>query len=155
MGKIVSIVHTPAGIDPRPADHYARVPVEVATLENGRGIANDRKGGRPQRHLNVMAAETLEQLHAEGYRTAPGEMGEQIVVSGIDIAALAAGTQLRLGEVAIIEVVQPRTGCARRQHIQGCTPAHVAGSLGMMARVLNGRTIRVGDAIALSLPPPH
>ena len=61
MCKIVSIVHTPAGIDP-PPDHYARVPLAVATLEAGRGIDSDRKGSRPDRQLNIMALETLERL---------------------------------------------------------------------------------------------
>jgi hypothetical protein len=78
MGKIISIVHTPSGIDPRPPDHYARVPLEAATLEAGRGIVTDRKGSNAERQLNVMALETLEQLRAEGFRTGPGQMGEQI-----------------------------------------------------------------------------
>jgi MOSC domain-containing protein YiiM len=145
MGKIVSIVLTPAGIDPRPPDYYARVPIDEATLAVGRGIVTDRKGSRPQRQLNVMALETLEQLRAEGYRTAPGQMGEQLVVAGIDIDRLAAGTQVQLGDEAVIEVDKPRTGCDRLRHIQGCTPAMVAGRLGVMATVLIGGTIRVGD----------
>ncbi len=147
MGKIVSIVHTPAGIDPRPADHYARVPVEVAILEAGRGIVTDRKGSRPERQLNVMAAETLAQLGAEGYRAAPGQMGEQLVVAGLDVNRLAAGTRLRLGDAAVIEVLKPRTGCERLRQIQGCTPAQVAGRLGVMALVLTGGTIHVGDSV--------
>jgi hypothetical protein len=78
MGKVVSIVLTPAGIDARPPDHYARVPLDEATLTVGRGIVTDRKGSRPQRQLNVMALEVLEQLRAEGYRTAPGQMGDRV-----------------------------------------------------------------------------
>jgi MOSC domain-containing protein YiiM len=149
MGKIVSIVHTPNGIAPRPPDHYARVPLDPATLEAGRGIVSDRKGSRPERELNVMAQETLEQLHAEGFRTGPGQMGEQIVVAGIAIDRLAAGTRLQFGQQAVIEVIKPRTGCERLRHIQGCTPATVAGRLGVMARVLIGGTIHVGDAVAV------
>jgi MOSC domain-containing protein YiiM len=149
---IISIVHTPADIDPRPPDYYARVPLEAATLEAGRGIVTDRKGSRPQRQLNVMALETLVQLRAEGYRTAPGEMGEQIVVSGIAIDRLTFGTRVRLGDDVVIEVDKPRTGCDRLQHIQGCMPAAVAGRLGVMARVLMGGSIRVGDTVALIGP---
>lgn len=152
MGTIVSIVHTPAGIDPRPPDHYARVPVAVATLEAGRGIDTDRKGKRPDRQLNIMALETLERLRAEGYRTAPGEMGEQVVIAGLDIDRLAGGTQLRLGDEAIIEVQKPRTGCDRLRHIQGCTLAAVAGRLGVLALVLHGGTVRVGDLVAVLTP---
>jgi MOSC domain-containing protein YiiM len=147
MATIVSIVHTPAGIEPRPPDHYARVPLEAATLEPGRGIVTDRKGGRPERQLNVMALETLEHLRAEGYRTAPGEMGEQIVVSGIDVGRLAAGARVRLGDAAVVEVQKARIGCDRLRHIQGCEPAAVAGRLGVMARVVAGGTIRVGDDV--------
>ncbi len=149
MGKIVSIVHKPAGIDPRPPDRYARVPLEVATVEAGRGIVADCKGGNSVRQLNIMSLETLEQLRAAGFRTAPGEMGEQIVVSGMPIDRLAPGTRLRLGDGVIIEAIQPRTGCARLRHIQGCTSADVAGRLGIMARVLTGGTIRIGEAVEL------
>src|SRR5205823_6127713 len=59
MGQIVSIVYTPEGVDPRPPDHYARVPLSVATLTPGRGIVGDRKGTGRGRQLNVMAAHTL------------------------------------------------------------------------------------------------
>jgi MOSC domain-containing protein YiiM len=149
MGKIVSIVHTPAGIDLRPPDHYARMPLAVATLEAGRGIVTDRKGSRPERQLNVMAHETLEQLGAAGYRTGPGQMGEQIVIAGIGIDRLPAGTQLRLGDTAVVEVIMPRTGCDRLQRIQGCTPAQVSGRLGVMAQVTTGGVIHVGDAVEL------
>jgi MOSC domain-containing protein YiiM len=152
MGKVVSIVHTPEDIDPRPPDHYARVPLEVATLQPGRGIVTDRKGSRPERQLNVMALEALEQLRAAGYRTAPGEMGEQIVISGVAIDRLPPGTRLQLGDEAVLEVIKPRTGCDRLRHIQGCTPAEVAGRLGVMARVLIGGTIHVDDAVALAGP---
>ena len=149
MGKIVSIVHTPSSIDPRPRDHYARVPLEVATLEVGRGIVTDRKGSNAERQLNVMALETLEQLGAEGFRTAPGQMGEQIVLAELDLDGLPAGTRVQLGEEVIIEVLMARTGCDRLRQIQGCTPAAVAGRLGVIARVLSGGTIRIGDAAAV------
>ena len=76
-------------------------------------------------------------------------MGEQIVVSGVALDRLAPGVRLRLGEEAVLEVIKPRTGCDRLRSIQGCTPAQVAGRLGVMARVLSGGTIRVGDPISL------
>ena len=154
MGRIVSIAHTPAGIDPRPPDHYARVALDEAVLAVGRGIVSDRKGGNPRRQLNVMARETLGQLTAEGYRTAPGAMGEQLVIAGIAIDRLPPGARLQLGDEAIIEVDKARTGCERLQHIHGCTPAMVAGRLGVMARVLSGGTIRVADEVKLLFDTP-
>jgi len=149
MPQIVSIVYTPASFtEPRPADRYARVPLASAELIEGRGIAGDRKGGR-DRQLNLMAAETLASLKTDGFKTAPGELGEQIVLAGIDVDRLPAGAQLRVGETVIMEVVLPRTGCARFEAVQGHAKEKVSGRLGVMARVVHGGTIRVGDPVQL------
>jgi MOSC domain-containing protein YiiM len=147
MGQVVSIVYTPPDIPPRPAEHYARVPVESATLSADRGIDGDRKGSGQARHLNIMSAETLTELHSEGLRTGPGQMGEQIVVSGIAIDRLAPGSRLKIGEEAVVEVDEPRTGCDRFERIQGISRKAVAGRMGVMARVIAGGTIRAGDSV--------
>src|SRR6516162_9926816 len=99
-------------------------------------IVADRKGGRSERQLNGMAAEILAQLCDEGFHTAPGEMGEPLVASAIQLNELAEGARLRIGIEAVKEVVKPRTGCARFEHIQHCSRSDVAGRLGVMARVL-------------------
>ena len=62
-----------------------------------------------KRQLNVMHAEILAQLGTEGFKVGPGEMGEQIVVAGVDPAALVPGARLKLGE-AVIEVVEDCLG---------------------------------------------
>jgi MOSC domain-containing protein YiiM len=155
MSRIDSIVSTPEGIpDPRPHFQYARVPCDAAELIEGHGIAGDQKGGTHQaRQLNIMSAATLAALQAEGFRTGPGEMGEQIVVAGIDIDGLAAGARLCLGPTAVVEVVLPRTGCGRFEKIQGKPKATVKGRLGIMARVVRGGPIRVGDSVWLAPEP--
>jgi MOSC domain-containing protein YiiM len=149
MPVIISIVYTPADVEPRPPDHYARVPVGTAELVAGKGIAGDRKGTGRERHLNVMARETLDGLRADGCKTGPGEMGEQIVVDGIDVNGLPPGTRLRLGDEAVIEVVKRRTGCSRFEHIQKIAIKATTGRLGVMCRVEHGGTIHVGDAVKL------
>ena len=147
---ITSIVYTPKDVERKPADHYARVPVERATLVEGRGIAGDLKGTGRARQLNVMRAEDLAELAAEGRQVGPGQMGEQLVIAGLDPAALAEGTRLRLGPTAVIEVGIPRTGCGRFEHIQKAVKESVAGRLGVMARVVAGGEIAVGDAVYLA-----
>ena len=60
MPHVVSIVYTPRDApQPRPPDHYVRVPVERVTLVENRGIKGDVKGRPGTRQLNIMAAETL------------------------------------------------------------------------------------------------
>jgi MOSC domain-containing protein YiiM len=149
MPHLVSIVYTPRAVERKPADHYARVPLDRATLIEGKGIAGDAKAGSRTRQLNVMRAETLAELAAEGRRTGPGELGEQLVISGLDPADFVTGTRLRLGAEAVIEIGEPRTGCARFESIQGASRQSVAGRLGVLARVLVGGQVAVGDEVAV------
>jgi MOSC domain-containing protein YiiM len=150
MAFIASIVYTPARVDPRPATQYARVPLEQAMLLEGIGIEGDLKGGpRRKRQLNVMAREMLDQLATEGFKTSPGEMGEQIVISGIDLTLVNGGDRLRLGGSVVIEAAYPRTGCTRFERIQGYPKGSVAGRLGIMACVVASGLIRVGDPVEL------
>ena len=143
--RVVSIVYRPLGTN-RPQDRYERVPAERVRLLAAYGIEGDRKGGSTDRQLNVMHAEQLAELGKEGFKVAPGEMGEQIVITGVDPAALVEGARLKLG-AAVIEVVEPRTGCARFEMIQG-KPRHDAkGRLGAIARVVEGGELAVGDAV--------
>ncbi len=149
MANIESIVYTPKGSPRHSPDAYVRKPLTEAQLVIGQGIAGDRKGASPNRQLNVMSRETLDHLSQQGLQTAPGAMGEQIVISGLDIAALNPGDRVRLGE-AVIEVVSFRTGCDRFQHIQKTDPKTVARQLGVMARVVESGAIRVGDAVRIA-----
>jgi len=150
MAHLVSIVYTPRGSEPRrPMGHFARVPLERARLAEFRGIEDDLKGGTGERQLNVMCAEVLDQLRGEGFQVDPGQMGEQIVIAGVTAESLAVGTRVRIGETAVIEVTLPRTGCARFEMIQGQPKQSVAGRLGVMARVVTGGEIAVGDEVAV------
>ena len=146
MAEIVSIVYKPAQVE-APAGRYLRVPLQTARLVAGYGIAGDAKGGHHKRQLNIMSADTLAALAAEGFTVEPGRMGEQIVVRGLDVDRLAAGDRLRLGAAAIIEVAGPRTGCDRFEAYQGKSPDEAAGRLGVMARVVADGVIRVGDSV--------
>jgi MOSC domain-containing protein YiiM len=151
VAQIVSIAFTPRGVERRPADRYARVAVERVTLVEQRGIEGDLKGSGGSRQLNVMRAETLAELAADGRQTGPGEMGEQLVIAGLDPAALTEGTRLQLGQSAVIEVGIPRTGCGRFEFIQGTTKQSVAGRLGVLARVVVGGDVAVGDAVVVAV----
>lgn len=146
---VVSIVYTPRGTTPRrPQGSYARIPIERVQLAEAKGIVGDVRGKAGKRQLNIMSAETLAELRAEGFRTGPGELGEQIVVSGIDLAAVPVGGRFRLG-AAVVEVTLPRTGCDRFEMIQGKPKAAVAGRLGVLARVVTGGEVAVGDPVEL------
>jgi MOSC domain-containing protein YiiM len=152
MAHIASIVYTPADNYQEPADHYLRVPLSRAELIAGHGIRGDRKGSNPERGLNVMSAELLAGLAPEGFQTGPGQMGEQVIIAGLDFSSLAEGTRLQLGDVATIEVIKNRTGCERFEAVQRHPPETAAGHLGFMARVVAGGPIAVGDPVKVLEP---
>jgi MOSC domain-containing protein YiiM len=147
MSQIHSIVYTPVTVLEKSPDHYDRAPLQEAVLIAGHGINGDRKGGTPKRQLNIMCYETLQGLGGEGFHVAPGEMGEQIVLSGIDLIDLTPGSRVQFGDSAVIEVVEPRNGCDRFEHIQGKAPALAKRRLGVMACVVASGAIKVGDAV--------
>ncbi|MCU0514428.1 MAG: MOSC domain-containing protein [Anaerolineae bacterium] len=151
MSHISSIVYRPT--DERPEDHFYRVPLAQAQLIVGHGIEGDARGGREDRHINLMAAETLALLATQGFQVAPGQMGEQIITAGVAIDALQPGDRLYLGASACLEVTIARRGCTRFQRIQGLSPALAAGHMGMIARVVTGGPIAVGDAVRVELAP--
>jgi uncharacterized protein YdeI (YjbR/CyaY-like superfamily) len=149
MIKVTSIVYKPEGTVPDPDTHYIRVPIDSANLVSGYGIEGDRKGGHPKRNLNIMSFETLEALREEGFNSQPGQMGEQIVVEGVELGKLTEGDRLQIGAQACVEVVSQRTGCQRFERIQGKSPKLAAGRMGVMAKVVTNGKIAVGDPVKL------
>jgi MOSC domain-containing protein YiiM len=145
-----SIVYTPADVERKPADRYARVALERAVLIVGHGIKGDVKGNGG-RQLNVLLDEDVEQLRAEGFRTGPGELGEQLVLAGLGPGVLAVGVRVRLGADAVIEITQARKGCGRFAAVQGRPGDAADGRIGFLARVLHGGTVAVGDEVSVEL----
>ena len=151
MAHVVSIVYRPRKSG-RPHDRFERVPADRVQLVESQGIEGDLKGTK-DRQLNIMLAETLADLSEEGFSVGPGQMGEQIVIAGLDSAALTEGTRLRIGEV-VVEVGIPRTGCVRFEQIQGKSRRDADGRLGFMAAVVAGGTVAMGDAVELIAVSP-
>ncbi len=92
-------------------------------------------------------------------------MGENITTRGVDLLELPTGTQLHLGEAAVVEVTGLRNPCGQLDQIQ---PGLKAATLerdehgklifkaGVMGIVLVSGEVRAGDPIRVELPPqPH
>jgi len=152
MPAIVSITYTPHDAPRKSEDVYVRIPVKSAQLIADYGIEGDRKGGSPKRQLNIMSRETLDALSQNGLKIAPGQMGEQLIVSGMDVAALNPGDRVQMGDSAVIEVMEMRNGCARFEQIQGHDPKTLKGQLGIIARVVTSGTIKIGDGVRVLTP---
>jgi MOSC domain-containing protein YiiM len=115
------------------------------------------------RQVHLIHAELHDELRQRGFNVKPGQMGENITTSGVDLLALAAGTQLHIGDTAIVEVTGLRNPCAQLDKIQ---PGLMAATLdrdaegrlvrkaGIMGIVLATGEVRPGDRIRVEPPPP-
>lgn len=153
MAQIISIAYQPLGHEyDAPMGDFIRVPVETAVLVANHGIDGDQKAGHNKtRQLNLLSAEWLAARAAEGYRAGPSQFGEQIIVDGLAVETLPAGTLIAIGPRAIIAITKGRTGCERLEAAQGKSIAGL-GPIGALARVVMGGPIRVGDPVRVLEP---
>ena len=165
----------------RDAGHAFSKPVVLSIrLLAGLGVAGDAHAGSTVQHrsrvardptqpnlrqVHLMGAELFEELAAAGFAVGPGQLGENVTTQGIDLLALPAGARLLLGATAVVAVTGLRNPC---QQINAFRPGLMAAVLGrdaagdlvrkagVMAVVLAGGEVAVGDAIGVELPaPPH
>ncbi len=115
------------------------------------------------RQVHLIHAELHDELRETGFALAPGQMGENITTSGVDLLGLAVGTRLYLGDSAVVEVAGLRNPCAQLDKIQkGLMAAtldrdpqgNLVRKAGIMGIVLAAGVVRPGDPIRVEPPPP-
>lgn len=99
---------------------------------------------------------------ARGFDVGPGTMGENITTRGIDLLSLPVGTELRLGDHAVVRVTGLRNPCAQ---LDGLAPGlraavlgrdehgHLVRRAGVMSIVVASGDVRCGDEIGVAAPP--
>jgi len=85
--------------------------VSAAGLE-GDKQRNLRVHGGPNRALCLYSLENILLLQAAGHPVHPGSMGENVTLVGVDLAALAPGDVLELGDDVVIELTSYAHPCA-------------------------------------------
>jgi MOSC domain-containing protein YiiM len=120
----------------------------------GDGHRDVQHHGGPDRALCLFALERLEALRAEGHPVAPGVLGENLTVAGLDWSAVGPGDRFRLGGSVVIEVTRFTSPC---RNIRGAFHDGECGRVSenrhpgwsrVYARVLAPGEIRAGDPIA-------
>lgn len=117
------------------------------------------------RQVHLMHAELHDELTGSGFDVAPGQLGENVTTRGVDLLGLPAGTRLRLGAEAVVEVTGLRNPCYQiddfrpgllRQVVGRDADGEIVRRAGIMAIVLVGGEVRPGDPIGVDLPGgPH
>lgn len=116
---------------------------------------NQKYHGGPRQALLLISMEDLEELQAAGFPVAPGSLGENLTVRGIDFRRLREGQRFRVGH-ALVELTKLREPChqleiyneSRKGHIQSVLKAlHARG--GFYTAVLREGRIQAGDMMTL------
>jgi molybdenum cofactor synthesis domain-containing protein len=129
--------------------------VDAAAFRADWGIEGDAHAGPWHRQVSVLAAEDIDAVRRAGLADlAPGAFAENVVLSGVDLAAVGLGTRLRLGREVTLSVTQIGKVCHAPCEIARATGDCIMPRLGLFARVETGGTVRPGDAAeVISLVP--
>jgi MOSC domain-containing protein YiiM len=164
----------------RAGHHFSKTLNPSIRLLTALGVAGDAHMGTTVKHrsrvrkdptqpnlrqVHLIHAELFDELRAKGFTVGPGELGENVTTSGVDLLALPTGTRLHLGATAVVEVTGLRNPCIQIDQFQkGLMAATLdrdaAGNLvrkaGVMSIVISDGEVRPGDAIGVELPAaPH
>jgi len=98
------------------------------------------------RQLLLIEEETLQELGLH-----PGQVKENLTVSGLELRLLPSGTRLSVG-AAEIEITKPCEPCSRMDEIRDGLKALLVGRRGMLAKVVRDGPVRVGDPVRVVQP---
>ena len=164
-----------------PRHGFSKSPQLAIRLLAGEGVEGDAHCGRTAQHLyrmrqdptqpnlcqvHLLAREFLDELAAKGHAAGPGDLGENVLTTNLDLLALPLGAVLRLGSEAVVEVTGQRTPCSQIDGFQRGLQQHCWGPrdaankrtrrAGIMGIARTGGLVHPGDAITIELPSkPH
>ena len=157
---------------------FSKFAEDEIVLVPGLGVQGDAHAGATVKHrsrvrrdpsqpnlrqVHLLHSELFDELAQRGFAVFPGDLGENVTTSGIDLLALAPGTRLRLGSDAVVAVTGLRNPCSQIDAFQPGLMKAVLGrgpagetirKAGVMAVVLHGGVVRQNDSIELQLPLP-
>jgi MOSC domain-containing protein YiiM len=117
------------------------------------------------RQVHLIHSELFDELRPKGFSVQPGDLGENVTTSGVDLLALPQGTRLHLGASAIVEVTGLRNPCVQMDRFQQglmaatldkAADGNLIRKAGIMSIVLCGGEVQPGDLVRVELPPgPH
>jgi MOSC domain-containing protein YiiM len=133
----------------RPARDVPMLAVDSAEAVAGKGLRGDRYGsGSGKRGVTLIQAEHLPVIAALAGLDViePALLRRNLLVSGLPLIALK-GRRFRIGEV-LCEGTSPCDPCSRMELALGAGGYNaMRGHGGLCVRILQGGTLRIGDAV--------
>lgn len=133
-------------------------PLETAAISRT-GLAGDRQQdprhhGGPDRAVVLYSLELIQDLRAEGHPIAPGSIGENLTVTGLDWLALHPGVRLQINDV-VLEITRAAEPCRKlTASFAGGRFSRVSetanpGWSRWCAKVLQEGTVKVDDPVVV------
>jgi MOSC domain-containing protein YiiM/GNAT superfamily N-acetyltransferase len=153
-GRVLQVNISPGGVPKLPVE---RAWVGELGLDGDRH-RHDTVHGGPHRAVALLGIEAIERVQADGHPIEPGSVGENLTTTGIELARLAPGARLAIGERLVLEISAPANPCdviagsfrnGKSGRISILT--HPADSR-MYARTVIEGEVQPGDSIRV-LPP--
>jgi MOSC domain-containing protein YiiM len=150
-GRIVQISVSSGGV---PKQSVASARVTRDGLEGDAHRDREHHGG-PGRAVCLYSMEAIRALVAEGHTVAPGALGENVTVEGLDWASVEPGARVLLGTAVVLEVTRYTSPCFKiKAAFVGGEFARVSqkrhpGWSRVYTRVLHEGMIRSGDPARL------
>ena len=125
-------------------------PVAAAVFRAGYGIEGDAHAGDWHRQVSLLSAADIETVRRQGLPDlAAGAFAENMIISGLDLAAMGLGTRLRLGDEVILSVTQIGKVCHAPCRIQELTGDCIMPRSGLFTRVEASGKVRAGDDVEM------
>lgn len=155
---------------------FSKDPAESIEIEAGVGVVGDCHAGVTVKHRSRVRRDPTqpnlrqvhlihEELFAEvaeyGHTVRPGDLGENITTSGIELLSLPTDTRLHIGDGVVLRITGLRNPCSQIKDFSPGLLEHMVRKLedgtlerkaGVMSVVEHGGTVRPGDSIEVVVP---
>ena len=128
-------------------------------------VSPARKSGRSEARERVLAVENqgldgcaanpprrevllASKQHLDAVGVAPGAIRENVTVEGADVQTWPVGQRVKVG-AAVLEITMVCDPCHRMDELREGLRAEIDGKRGMLAHVVEGGEIALGDPIEL------
>jgi MOSC domain-containing protein YiiM len=116
---------------------------ERVTAVAGHGLEGCAHAGRSKRQVLFASREHLDSVGVE-----PGAIRENLTIAGTDVQTWAVGQQVRVGG-ALFEITMVCDPCHKMDQLRPGLREELDDKRGMLAVVLKGGEIAVGDSVEL------
>jgi MOSC domain-containing protein YiiM len=118
-------------------------PRERVLAIESQGLDGCAHANPPRREVLLASKEHLDAVGVE-----PGAIRENVTVEGADVHSWPVGQRVKVGE-AVLEITMVCDPCQRMDDLRAGLRGEIDGKRGMLAHVVEGGEIALGDEIAL------